>query len=130
MRRRLPVDEPGYIDALLADLAQDLEGITQRPLESIFIGGGTPSLFAPQAIARLLAGVAERIDCPQGMEITMEANPGTLETANFSGYRDAGVNRLSIGVQSFDADCLKSLGRIHGPDEAYRAAERARRGRV
>lgn len=120
------LDEPGYIKALLADLSQDLREITPRSLKSIFIGGGTPSLFAPDTIARLLAGVQQRIDCPQGIEVSMEANPGALETGNFSGYRDAGVNRLSIGVQSFDASCLKALGRIHGPDEARRAAELAR----
>lgn len=121
------LDEQGYIAALLADLAQDLKLAGDRPLHSIFIGGGTPSLFTPSAISRLLAGVKAHLPWSDSIEITLEANPGTLEAANFAGYRDAGVNRLSIGVQSFSPGCLQALGRIHGPDEALQAVGRAKR---
>ncbi|KRT60056.1 radical SAM protein, partial [endosymbiont of Ridgeia piscesae] len=104
--------EPPYIDALLADLEQDMKQTSGRPLHSIFIGGGTPSLFSPGSIAALLAGVMARVETEPELEITLEANPGTLEADNFSGYRDAGVNRLSVGVQSFDTARLQALGRI------------------
>ncbi len=100
LRGRL--DEAGYIDALLTDLSLDLRLSGDRPLHSIFIGGGTPSLFAPASIGRLLIGIKARLPWIEPIEITLEANPGTLEATNFAGYRDAGVNRLSIGVQSFD----------------------------
>ena len=121
------LDEAVYIDALLADLAYDLPLVASRPLQSIFIGGGTPSLFSPQSIGRLLEGVKAQIAWNEGIEITLEANPGTLEAANFAGYREAGVNRLSIGVQSFDAACLRLLGRVHGPEDAVRAMQQAKR---
>jgi oxygen-independent coproporphyrinogen-3 oxidase len=121
------LDQAEYIDALLADLEADLRRTEGRPLQSIFIGGGTPSLFAPAEIGRLLSGIESRMDCSDSIEITMEANPGTLEAASFPGFRDAGINRLSIGVQSFNAVALQALGRIHGPDEAVRAVEQARR---
>ncbi len=123
---RESLDAEGYIDALLADLSHDLKLAADRPLQTIFIGGGTPSLFSPASIGRLLAGVKARIAWAGQIEITLEANPGTLEAANFAGYRDAGVNRLSIGVQSFNPDCLHALGRIHGPDEAVRALKLAK----
>ncbi len=123
---REALDEPPYIDALLADLEQDLKQTGGRPLHSIFIGGGTPSLFSPGSIAALLAGVMARVETEPELEITLEANPGTLEADNFSGYRDAGVNRLSVGVQSFDTARLQALGRIHDPDQAMLAVERAR----
>jgi oxygen-independent coproporphyrinogen-3 oxidase len=92
----------------------------------VFIGGGTPSLFSGAAIARLLAGVRERLALAGGAEVTLEANPGVVEAARFAEYRAAGVNRLSIGVQSFRAEQLLRLGRVHGPDEAIRAIELAR----
>jgi oxygen-independent coproporphyrinogen-3 oxidase len=92
----------------------------------VFIGGGTPSLFSGAAIARLLAGVRARLGLAETAEITLEANPGAVEAARFAEYRDAGVNRLSIGVQSFRAEQLRRLGRVHGPDEAARAIELAR----
>jgi oxygen-independent coproporphyrinogen-3 oxidase len=109
----------------LADLSREADLIHERPLQSIFIGGGTPSLFSPRAIDRLLRGVRGLCPWSQHIEITMEANPGALEAAQFTALREIGVNRLSIGVQSFQADCLRALGRIHGPDEAVRAVELA-----
>ncbi len=124
---RRPIDWEPYVAALLADLDLDLVLAGGRPLQSIFIGGGTPSLLPGDAVRRLLAGVRERLDCSPGIEITLEANPGTAEAARFAAYRDAGINRLSIGVQSFDARALAALGRIHGPDEAAQAFFLARR---
>jgi oxygen-independent coproporphyrinogen-3 oxidase len=121
------VPEAGYVDALLRDLDFELAPAAEpRPLTSIFFGGGTPSLFSAAAIGRLLEQAARRIAFAPDIEITLEANPGTADAANFRGYRAAGVNRLSIGVQSFDAGHLKALGRIHGPDEARRAFALAR----
>lgn len=118
--------EQAYVQALLADLDQDLHWVQSRPLQSIFFGGGTPSLFSPEAIAAILRGVEARIPFIDQIEITLEANPGTVEQARFEGYRQAGVNRLSIGVQSFDPVQLKRLGRIHNNQDAIRAAESAR----
>ncbi len=97
-----------------------------RPLSSIFFGGGTPSLFSDRALGRLLEGVERRIAFAPDIEITLEANPGTFEQAKFKGYRALGINRLSIGVQSFQEAKLKALGRIHNGDEAIRAADMAR----
>jgi putative oxygen-independent coproporphyrinogen III oxidase len=122
------IDEAAYVAALLADLASEAPLAAGRTLRSIFIGGGTPSLFAPAAIDRLLRGVRERVPCAAEMEITMEANPGAVEASQFAALREAGVTRLSIGVQSFRAESLRALGRIHGPDEAIRAVELARQG--
>ncbi len=124
----LPVD--AYVDALLTDLDRDLRdfgaAIANRPLHSIFFGGGTPSVFAPDAIARILDGVAARISLPRGIEITLETNPGTVEHGRFDGYLAAGVSRLSFGVQSFDDDKLRRLGRIHSAADAERAMREAR----
>ncbi len=119
-----------YIDALLADLDADLadfglDGHARR-VDSIFFGGGTPSLFAPELIARLLAGVRHRLALAEDVEITLETNPGTVEHGRFEGYREAGVNRISFGVQSFDDDKLRRLGRIHSADEARKAFASAR----
>jgi putative oxygen-independent coproporphyrinogen III oxidase len=123
----LPVD--AYVDALLADLDRDLrefgEALVDRPLHSIFFGGGTPSLFAPDAIARILDGVGARLDLPRGIEITLETNPGTVEHGRFDGYLRAGVSRLSFGVQSFDNAKLFRLGRIHSAADAERAIKEA-----
>jgi oxygen-independent coproporphyrinogen-3 oxidase len=123
----LPVDE--YVAALLADLDRDLAAfpaaLAGRALHSIFFGGGTPSLFLPDAIARILDGVAARLDLPRDTEITLETNPGTVEHGRFDGYLKAGVNRLSFGVQSFDDDKLRRLGRIHSAAEAERAVKSA-----
>jgi putative oxygen-independent coproporphyrinogen III oxidase len=120
------IPEEQYIDALLTDLEQDLPRVWGRPVRSVFLGGGTPSLFSPEAIERLLAGVRARVVLLPEAEVTLEANPGTVETERFSGYRAAGVNRLSIGIQSFQPEQLKKLGRIHGRDEALAAAQAAR----
>ncbi|MDH1441996.1 radical SAM family heme chaperone HemW [Pseudomonas sp. GD03721] len=120
----LPEEE--YVDALLADLDIDLQHVHGRPLTSIFFGGGTPSLFSDRALGRLLEGVERRVAFAGDIEITLEANPGTFEQAKFKGYRALGINRLSIGVQSFQQAKLKALGRIHDGDEAIRAADMAR----
>ncbi len=124
LRERLP--EEAYVDALLADLDQDLESAFARPLASIFIGGGTPSLFSPAALERLLHGISGRLSWQEGIEITLEANPGTVESAKFKAFRALGINRLSLGVQSFQDDKLKLLGRIHSAEEAINAVEIAR----
>jgi putative oxygen-independent coproporphyrinogen III oxidase len=114
-----------YVDHLLADLDADLPLASGRSISTIFIGGGTPSLLSAEAMQALLDGVRARIHVADDAEITMEANPGTVEADRFSGYQRAGVNRISIGVQSFSAEKLTRLGRIHGPDEAKRAAHLA-----
>ncbi len=117
--------EAAYIDALIADLEQDLPDVWARPVRTVFMGGGTPSLFSPAAIDRLLSALRARLPLAADAEITLEANPGTVEQARFREYRAAGINRLSIGIQSFDDTLLQRLGRIHGRAEALRAAEAA-----
>ena len=124
LRGELP--ESGYVDALLRDLDFELAGSEARPVASVFFGGGTPSLFSPAAVGRVLEHAQRRLGFAADVEVTLEANPGTADAGNFRGYRAAGVNRLSIGVQSLDAAQLKRLGRIHGPDEARRALDLAR----
>jgi oxygen-independent coproporphyrinogen-3 oxidase len=118
-RGALPEDE--YVAALLADLEAAASGAQGRELASVFLGGGTPSLFAPDAIARLLDGIAARLPLAADAEITLEANPGTAEAEKFRAFRSAGVNRLSVGVQSFEPRQLAALGRIHDAAEARRA---------
>ena len=118
-------DQERYVDALLADLASELPHVWGRPVETIFIGGGTPSLFSAASINRLLAGVRALVRVQPAAEITLEANPGTFEREKFEGFRDAGITRLSIGVQSFNDACLKKLGRIHNSGEALAAIETA-----
>jgi len=126
LRGEVPEDD--YIDALLRDLDFELaQQAESRPLISIFMGGGTPSLFSGNAMKRVLSEVQKRITFAPDIEITLESNPGTVDEAHFAGYREAGINRLSIGVQSLDADRLKALGRIHDPAQARRAVEIARR---
>jgi putative oxygen-independent coproporphyrinogen III oxidase len=120
---RTVLPEKPYVDALLAELDQNLPSVGERPVESIFIGGGTPSLFSAEAIERLLTGLRIRLNLAPDLEITLEANPGTVEQKKFREFREAGINRLSIGVQSFNAEHLQRLGRIHGRQEAFRAAE-------
>ncbi|CBL43754.1 Oxygen-independent coproporphyrinogen III oxidase [gamma proteobacterium HdN1] len=122
----IDVNEPHYIDCLLDDLDRDLHWVQERPLHSIFIGGGTPSLFSAESITRLIKGIQQRIALEPSIEITLEANPGTAEQARFYGYREGGVNRLSIGVQSFNTDHLQRLGRIHNGDNAKAAIQLAR----
>ena len=117
--------EAAYIDALLRDLELALPDIWGRKIHSIFFGGGTPSLFSADGIDRILTGVRTLTPLLPNAEITLEANPGTVEAAKFSGFRAAGVNRVSLGIQSFNPRHLKALGRIHDDTEARRAAELA-----
>ena len=111
------IPESAYVTALLADLEADLDLAAGRAVSSIFLGGGTPSLFGAEAIHALISGIAARLPLAADAEVTMEANPGTVEHGRFSGYADAGVNRVSLGAQSFDPAALAALGRIHGPEE-------------
>ena|SRR5690554_6572886 len=119
------IPESAYIARLLDDLRADLSWVQERELISIFIGGGTPSLFSAKSIAVLLDGIRKLVPFAEDCEITLEANPGTFETDKFSGFVDAGVNRLSIGVQSLHDEQLKALGRIHNPQQAQLAAAHA-----
>ena len=112
-----------YINHLLADFDHDLPLINNRKIHSIFIGGGTPSLFSATLIDLLLTQIRERVPFEDEVEITLEANPNSADADYFSGYQQAGINRISIGAQSFQADKLQSLGRIHNPNEAIYAAE-------
>jgi len=123
LRGALP--EPVYVDTLAADLEALLPSVWGRRIASVFIGGGTPSLFAPESIDRLLSAVRARIPVEPEAEVTLEANPGSAEAGRLRGYREAGVNRLSLGIQSFDDRMLKALGRIHSAQEARRAIEMA-----
>ena len=122
---RNEVPEKAYIDALMADLEQSMPRIWGRRVRSIFFGGGTPSLFTPDAINRILSGVRALTPLEYDAEITLEANPGTVDAAHFTGYREAGINRLSLGIQSFNNGYLESLGRIHDGSQAIAAAELA-----
>jgi oxygen-independent coproporphyrinogen-3 oxidase len=117
--------ETEYLGALFRDLESSLPDVWGRRVSSVFIGGGTPSLFSPQSIDALLSGVRARLALEPDAEITLEANPGTVEAARFRGFRGAGVNRISIGIQSFDDRMLAALGRIHSADEARRAIDAA-----
>jgi putative oxygen-independent coproporphyrinogen III oxidase len=123
--KRGDLPQAEYINALIADLESGLPQIWGRPVSSIFIGGGTPSLFMPEAFDALLAAIRARVSLLPNAEITLEANPGTVEANKFEGFRAAGINRISIGIQSFDDNKLKALGRIHSADEAKRAIETA-----
>jgi oxygen-independent coproporphyrinogen-3 oxidase len=118
--------EKHYVDCLLADLARDIARYEiTRPLETIFIGGGTPSLFSARALDDLLRGIQTQLTFAENIEITLEANPGTFEFEKFADFRAIGINRLSIGVQTFDDHLLSQLGRVHSGKEAIRAAEMA-----
>jgi oxygen-independent coproporphyrinogen-3 oxidase len=123
-RGGLPEDE--YVDALVADLESTLPSVWGRRVHAVFFGGGTPSLFSARSIDRLLAAIRARLPLEPDAEVTLEANPGTFESDKFRDFRAAGVNRLSIGIQSFDPVHLKALGRIHDEREAHRAVEIAR----
>lgn len=124
------IPQDAYVSALLADLDRDIGdfggAVEGRPLHSIFFGGGTPSLFSPESIGRILDGVAKRLAFDRNVEITLETNPGTVEHGRFDGYRAAGINRISFGVQSFDDDKLRRLGRIHSASDAARVVGEAR----
>ncbi|OYX30333.1 MAG: YggW family oxidoreductase [Hydrogenophilales bacterium 32-62-9] len=119
------IPEAAYIDALLADLEQALPDVWGRTVHTVFFGGGTPSLFSAEGIDRILTGVRTLTRLLPGAEITLEANPGTVEAAKFAGFRAAGVTRVSLGIQSFNPRHLQALGRIHDDAEARRAAELA-----
>ena len=120
------VPEDTYVEALIRDLAFELAQPEPRPITSIFMGGGTPSLFSGRAIGRVLEAFASRLNFAPDIEITLEANPGTVDAANFRDYRAAGVNRLSIGVQSLNDAMLKRLGRIHGHGDVVKTVDIAR----
>ena len=119
------IPEAEYINALLNDLEQDLHWVQGRPVESIFFGGGTPSLLSAHAYETLFTGLSEKLSFSSDIEITLEANPGTFEADKFKAYRQLGINRLSMGIQSFQADHLKKLGRIHDRAQALAAIETA-----
>ena len=119
--------EQRYVQALLADLESSLPLVWGRPVVSVFFGGGTPSLFAPESIARLIEGIRARLPLVPACEITLEANPGTFERERFAAFRAAGVTRLSVGVQSFNDTHLKALGRVHDGAQARAALEEAAR---
>ena len=125
---RSEVSEPAYIDAVLQDFERDLatfsESLQDRKISSIFIGGGTPSLFCADSFVRLINNLDSYLE--NDVEITLEANPGSSEAKKFIGFREAGVNRLSIGIQSFNKQHLKSLGRIHSGNEAIQAIQYAK----
>jgi putative oxygen-independent coproporphyrinogen III oxidase len=118
-------DEARYLDALRADLETALPLVWGRRVHSVFIGGGTPSLFSPESIDRLLADLRARLPLEPGCEVTLEANPGTFERERFRAFRAAGVTRLSVGVQSFDDEALKRIGRVHDGAQARAAVEEA-----
>ena len=122
---RNEIPEKAYVAALLADLEQSIPRIWGRRIRSIFFGGGTPSLFSPDAIDTILSGVRALTPLEYEAEITLEANPGTVDAGHFHGYKEAGINRLSLGIQSFDDRYLKALGRIHDAGQAIQAAELA-----
>jgi len=124
VKSELPEKE--YVEALAADLEGLLPSVWGRRVVSVFIGGGTPSLFSPEAIDQILSDLRARLPVEPGAEVTMEANPGTVEAGRFGGFRDAGVNRISLGVQSFDDAKLAALGRIHSANDARRAIQTAR----
>ena len=122
--RTLP--EAEYISTLLADLEADLPFVQDRVVQTLFIGGGTPSLFSAAGINRLMRGIADRVALADDLEATLEANPGSAEAAKFAGFRAAGINRLSLGIQSFQDAQLTALGRVHDSDQAHAAVAAAR----
>jgi putative oxygen-independent coproporphyrinogen III oxidase len=122
---RQEIPEAAYVDALIADLEQATPLVWGRKIRSVFFGGGTPSIFSAESIDKILSHVRMLTPLEYGAEVTLEANPGTVDIANFKGYRDAGVNRVSLGIQSFQPQYLKALGRIHDREQALAAAELA-----
>ncbi|HEY0749367.1 MAG TPA: radical SAM family heme chaperone HemW [Steroidobacteraceae bacterium] len=122
--------DASYIDTLIRDFEIEMPRLAGRRIDSVFFGGGTPSLFQPEEFARLLKALRARIAFGQDVEITLEANPGTIERGRFVGYAEAGVNRVSLGAQSFDPRALKALGRIHSADDTHRAVEELRAAKL
>jgi putative oxygen-independent coproporphyrinogen III oxidase len=120
------IPQQQYVDALIEDLAIDAAAAQGRALVSIFFGGGTPSLFAPDEVGRFLAAARSLVTFAPDIEVTLEANPGTVEHGRFGGYRDAGINRVSLGAQTFDPDHLRTLGRIHGSGDIATAVDEVR----
>jgi len=121
------IPEQAYLQAMMEDLEQDLHLVQGRPIQTVFIGGGTPSLMSPEFYSRLFEGLRRHLTLASDAEITLEANPGTVEQTRFNGFLAAGINRLSLGIQSFQPHQLKNLGRIHDDRAAHRAIEAARK---
>jgi oxygen-independent coproporphyrinogen-3 oxidase len=122
--------DTSYIDALIRDVDLELPRLRDRRIDTVFFGGGTPSLFQPEDFARLLGALRRRIAFAEEVEVTLEANPGTIERGRFAGYRDAGINRVSLGAQTFSARALEALGRIHTADDTHRAVEELRAAKL
>ena len=126
--RRNPIDESRYVEAFRAEIAHRAKLTGGRKVASVFFGGGTPSLMKPESVAAILEAIADSWTMEPNAEITLEANPSSVEAGRFRGYRAAGVNRLSLGIQSFNPAHLRALGRIHDTDEARAAATRLLEG--
>jgi oxygen-independent coproporphyrinogen-3 oxidase len=122
--------DASYIDALIRDFDLELPALENRRIDTVFFGGGTPSLFGPEDFSRLLGALRERIAFADDVEITLEANPGTIERGRFAGYRDAGINRVSLGAQTFAPRALEALGRIHSADDTHRAVAELRAAKL
>ena len=120
----------GYIDALIRDFDTELSRAQGRRIDTVFFGGGTPSLFQPEDFSRLLGALRQRAAFADDVEVTMEANPGTIERGRFDGYREAGINRVSLGAQSFGRRALERLGRIHSADDTHRAVAELRAAKL
>jgi putative oxygen-independent coproporphyrinogen III oxidase len=122
--------DSAYIDALIRDFDLELPSVSGRRIDTVFFGGGTPSLFQPEDFSRLLGAFRQRIAFAENVEITLEANPGTIERGRFAGYRDAGINRVSLGAQTFAPRALEALGRIHSADDTHRAVAELRAAKL
>jgi oxygen-independent coproporphyrinogen-3 oxidase len=122
--------DTSYIDALIRDFDLELSAVSGRRIDTVFFGGGTPSLFQPEDFSRLLDAFRQRIAFADDVEITLEANPGTIERGRFAGYRDAGINRVSLGAQTFAPRALEALGRIHSADDTHRAVAELRAAKL
>ncbi|HEV7612136.1 MAG TPA: radical SAM family heme chaperone HemW [Steroidobacteraceae bacterium] len=122
--------DKSYIDALIRDFDMELPRLRQRRIDTVFFGGGTPSLFQPEDFSHLLGALRRRIAFADDAEVTLEANPGTIERGRFAGYRDAGINRVSLGAQTFAPRALEILGRIHSADDTHRAVAELRAARL
>jgi len=122
--------DSSYVDALIRDFDLELPSVSGRRIDTVFFGGGTPSLFQPEDFSRLLGAFRQRIAFAEDVEITLEANPGTIERGRFAGYRDAGINRVSLGAQTFAPRALEALGRIHSADDTHRAVAELRAAKL